>query len=119
MVSSTTLPTKECNNLTSARTQPEIVSSLLREECDKGYAYGPFLDAPFDCYRISPIGVATGKYSGKKRLIIDLSAPHNDSDILASMILLTKKNAVSHMLNWMMQLRKFLNWELELQMYAM
>lgn len=63
----------------SARTQPEIVSNLLREECEKGYAYGPFRDAPFDCYRISPIGVATGKYSGKKRLIIDLSAPHNDS----------------------------------------
>lgn len=79
LVSSTTLPTKECNNLMSARTQPEIVSNLLREECEKGYAYGPFQDAPFDCYRISPIGIATGKYSGKKRLIVDLSAPHNDS----------------------------------------
>ena len=82
LVSSTTLPTKECNNLMSIRRQPEIVSNLLREECKKGYAYGPygpFRDAPFDCYRISPIGVATRKYSGKKRLIIDLSAPHDDS----------------------------------------
>ena len=79
LVSSTTSPTKECNNLMSARTQPEIVSNLLREECEKGYAYGPFRDAPFDCYRISSIGVAKGEYSGKKRLIIDLSAPHNDS----------------------------------------
>ena len=51
----------------SARTQPEIFSNLLREECEKGYAYGPFRDAPFDCHLISLIGVATGKYSRKKR----------------------------------------------------
>ena len=37
-----------------------------------------FLEAPFDTYHISPIGVATGKYSDKKCLIIDLSAPYND-----------------------------------------
>ena len=30
-------------------------------------------------YRVNPIGVAEGKYSNKKRLIVDLSAPHNDS----------------------------------------
>lgn len=78
MVSYTDLQTKEYKNLLSARTQPEIVSKLLKDECDKGYAYGPFPEAPFDTYRISPIGVATGKYSDKKRLIIDLSAPRND-----------------------------------------
>ncbi|XP_056124427.1 uncharacterized protein LOC130102426 [Rhinichthys klamathensis goyatoka] len=38
---------------------------------------GPFEAPPFDKFRISPIGVATRKFSGKKRLIIDLSAPHN------------------------------------------
>ncbi|XP_046891922.1 uncharacterized protein LOC124477894 [Hypomesus transpacificus] len=38
---------------------------------------GPFLAPPFAPYRVSPIGVATRKYSGKKRLIIDLSAPHD------------------------------------------
>ena len=51
LVSSTTLPTKECNNLTSARIQPEIVSNILGEECETVNAYGPFLDAPFDCYQ--------------------------------------------------------------------
>lgn len=78
MVSETVLPTKECKNLLSARTQPTIVSQLLKEECEKGYILGPFAISPFESYRVSPIGVATGKYSNKKRLIIDLSAPHND-----------------------------------------
>ncbi|XP_033480312.2 uncharacterized protein LOC117255466 [Epinephelus lanceolatus] len=43
---------------------------------------GPFDHPPFSIFRISPIGVATCKYSGKKRLIIDLSSPHG-SDILS------------------------------------
>ncbi len=38
---------------------------------------GPFDTPPFETFRISPIGVATRKFSGKKRLIIDLSAPRN------------------------------------------
>ncbi len=38
---------------------------------------GPFDAPPFPVFRISPIGVATRKFSGKERLIIDLSAPHN------------------------------------------
>lgn len=38
---------------------------------------GPFDTSPFSTHRINPIGIATRKYSGKKRLIIDLSAPHN------------------------------------------
>ncbi len=37
---------------------------------------GPFSRSPFDLFRVSPIGVATRKYSGKKHPIIDLSAPH-------------------------------------------
>jgi uncharacterized membrane protein len=28
-------------------------------------------------YRVSPIGIVEGKYSGKKRLIVDLSSPHD------------------------------------------
>ena len=63
LVSTTNLPTKEYKNLLSARTQPDIVSKLLTEECDKGYALGPLNQVPFDTYRVSPIGVATGKYS--------------------------------------------------------
>ena len=39
---------------------------------------GPFNSPPFIQYRISPIGVVEHKYSGKKRLIVDLSAPHDN-----------------------------------------
>jgi hypothetical protein len=37
----------------------------------------PFCKPPFEHYRVSPLGVATGKYSQKKRLILDLSSPHS------------------------------------------
>lgn len=40
------------------------------------FLYGPFDSPPFEHYRVSPLGIATGKYSGKKRLIVDLSSPH-------------------------------------------
>ena len=61
-------------NLQSALKEPVIVSKLLKKELDKGYLIGPFF---FPLFRISPIGVASRKFSGKKRLIFDLSAPHN------------------------------------------
>ena len=41
--------------------------------------YGSFKSPPFQNCRVSPLGVATGKYSDKKRLILDLSSPHNDT----------------------------------------
>ncbi len=39
----------------------------------KGFIYGLFNNPPFPVFCI---GIATWKYSGKKRLIIDLSSPH-------------------------------------------
>jgi hypothetical protein len=48
------------------------------QELEKGYLIGPFIKPPFDIYRVSPIGIVEGKYSGKKQLILDLSAPHNN-----------------------------------------
>ena len=67
-----------CKNLRSAMSQPEIVTELINTEVLKGYLTGPFTVIPFKHYRINPIGIAEGKYSGKKRLIVDLSAPHDD-----------------------------------------
>ncbi|XP_046888607.1 uncharacterized protein LOC124475816 [Hypomesus transpacificus] len=52
--------------------EPDVVDTLLAKETGKGYLLGPF-----PVFRVSPIGVATRKYSGEKRLIVDLSAPHN------------------------------------------
>ncbi|XP_072306544.1 uncharacterized protein [Eucyclogobius newberryi] len=65
-----------CKNLQSALKEPGVVDSLLAKEVKDGHMIGPFTNPPFSPFRISPIGIATRKYSGKKRLIIDLSAPH-------------------------------------------
>ena len=64
-------------NLLSATSDPDTVSRLLASEVAKGYVIGPFSSPPFSLFRVNEIGVATRKYSGKKRLIFDLSAPHN------------------------------------------
>ena len=79
MVSTLDLPIIECKNLLSAVRDPETVDSLIEQEVQKGYIKGPFDAPPFSVYRVSPIGIAEGKYSGKKRLILDLSSPHNDA----------------------------------------
>ena len=68
----------ECKNLQSALRDPEFVATAIQTELTQGYMIGPFTDPPFDNYRVSPLGVATGKYSGKKRLILDLSSPHEE-----------------------------------------
>lgn len=70
----------ECKNLKSAIQYSNSVTELLQQEVDKGYLLGPFTDIPFPHYRINPIGIAISKYSKKKRLIVDMSAPHNDLD---------------------------------------
>ena len=64
-------------NLQSAIKDHAVVASLLEKEVTKGHMVGPFPSPPFKPFRINPIGIATRKYSGKKRLIIDLSAPRN------------------------------------------
>ena len=55
-----------------------ILTELLTKEVDKGYLMGPFQTSPFPCHRINPIGLVEGKYSKKKRLIVDMSAPHDN-----------------------------------------
>ena len=54
------------------------MSELIQKEIDNGCIYGPFCKPAFEHYRVSPLGVTTGKYSHKKRLILDLSSPHSD-----------------------------------------
>ncbi|XP_078017752.1 uncharacterized protein LOC144458670 [Epinephelus lanceolatus] len=65
-----------CKNLQSAINDPESIDRLLAAEVEQGFMIGPFAQPPFPTFRISPLCVATRKYSGKKRIIIDLSAPH-------------------------------------------
>lgn len=66
-------------NLQSALNEPEVVSFLLEKEVNKGYVIGPLSSPPFSPFRVNSLGVATRKYSGKKRLIFDMSSPHSDS----------------------------------------
>ncbi|XP_033745599.1 uncharacterized protein LOC117331113 [Pecten maximus] len=70
----------ECHNLKSALADPESVADLVTKELDRGYLLGPFDFIPFDKFRINPIGLAEHKYSKKKRLIVDMSAPHQDEE---------------------------------------
>jgi hypothetical protein len=65
-------------NSVLARQNPSVIDNLLQTELEKGYVKGPFPLPPFPTYRVSPLGIATHKYSGKKRLIFDLSSPHNN-----------------------------------------
>ena len=53
--------THVCNNLQSALREPDVVDALLAKETGKGYLLGTFVESPF---LVSPIGVATRKYSG-------------------------------------------------------
>ena len=69
-----------CKNLLSARTQSDVARNLVQSELSKGFLIGPFETIPWQNYRFNPIGIAEGKYSKKKRLIVDISAPHNDSN---------------------------------------
>jgi hypothetical protein len=71
------LETRECRNLLSACQNPTVVDNLLSSEIEKGFLSGPYKTAPFKNYRVSPLGVAERKYTDKKRLIVDLSSPHN------------------------------------------
>ena len=88
------LPTKplECRNLLTAVKDPDTVNRLISEETEKGYLIGPFDKIPYKCYRINPIGLAEGKYSKKKRLIVDMSAPHNDPEHLSLNELINKED---------------------------
>lgn len=68
-----------CKNLMPALKKNKVVDNLIQNEVTKGYMISPFRSPPFALFRINPIGIATCKYSGKKRLIIDLSSPHNST----------------------------------------
>ena len=62
--------TLECKNLLSARCQIEVTGSLIKKELE-GFLAGPYDVMPYPIYRVNTVGVAEGKYSKKKRLIVD------------------------------------------------
>lgn len=59
---------------------PSDVTRLVESEFENNFIMGPFKSSPFDVYRVSAIGIVEGKYSMKKRLNLDLSAPHRNTE---------------------------------------
>jgi hypothetical protein len=86
----------ECTNNLSARQSPDVVDEAVASEVLNNYVIGPFESPPFGNYRISPLGVAVGKYSGKKRLILDLSAPHSTKDYSINELIDKEKCSLSY-----------------------
>ena len=92
MIADAHLTNLECKNLMPARKNPSDIEELIEIECKNGFLYGPFSKPPFNEYRVSPLGLAIGKYSGKKRLIVDLSSPHSDPDNVSINELIDKES---------------------------
>ncbi|XP_050969662.1 uncharacterized protein LOC127167578 [Labeo rohita] len=43
--------------------EPDVVNDLIQKEVNSGFMIGPFDNPPFEVFRISPVGVATRKFS--------------------------------------------------------
>eukprot|EP00064_Thunnus_orientalis_P024538 superscaffoldBa00010675_g24833 len=56
---------------------PEAVDRLLAKEVKEGFMIGLFTLPSFPTFHISPLGITTRKYSRKKCIIVELSAPHS------------------------------------------
>ena len=74
-------PQKACvsRNLISASQHPEVVSSNLSKEIQKGRVAGPFLSSPLKDLQCHPVGVVPKKHSSEWRTIYHLSYPEGDS----------------------------------------
>ncbi|KAF7345311.1 Integrase/recombinase xerD [Mycena sanguinolenta] len=68
-----------CTNLRSAFEHPKAVTDSITTQLSAGRLAGPYTDPPFPNTRISPLGVAIRKRSGKLRQIHHLSWPHGSS----------------------------------------
>ena len=66
-------------NLISASQHPEVVSSNLSKEIQKGRVAGPFLSSPLKGLQCHPVGVVPKKHSSEWRTIYHLSYPEGDS----------------------------------------
>ena len=61
------------------QTQAEVVDHYLEKEVQADRIAGPFSQAPFQSFCVSPIGVVPKKAPGEFRLIQHLSYPHGSS----------------------------------------
>lgn len=76
------LATQSCSNLKSAFASSDttaILSADIAAQVVNGRTHGPFIAAPFENFRASPLGAATRKRSTKIRRIHHLSWPDEGS----------------------------------------
>ena len=66
------------NNLLSARSHHNNVSTAISKEVSRGHTAGPFLCQPFPVLHCSPLG-AVHKKNNTYRIILDLSSPRGSS----------------------------------------
>ena len=70
---------KERGNMTSVCEDRDVISAYLNEECLLGRVMGPLDPCAFPSIHCSPIGLVPKGSTGKWRLIVDLSSPHDRS----------------------------------------
>jgi hypothetical protein len=66
-------------NLLSALSNPLAVDAKICKELAASCLAGPFIDPPFQEFRVSPLGIVPNKVPGQFRLIHHLSYPHRVS----------------------------------------
>lgn len=69
---------RDSPNLVSANQQPDILWEIILKEIELGRVAGPFIEKPFPCFQISPVGLVPKKDNGY-RMIHHLSYPENSS----------------------------------------
>ncbi len=68
-------------NATSVRDNMVITRQLVQKEIDKGRFAGPYSSPPFDSFQTSPLSIKPKKCPGEYRLVLDLSAPYDDTSV--------------------------------------
>ncbi|XP_060562711.1 uncharacterized protein LOC132722259 isoform X1 [Ruditapes philippinarum] len=70
---------RECKNLRSALSNPNVVQAKINKEINARRMAGPFVDKPMPNLIVSPIGLVPKKIKGEFRLIHHLSFPEGES----------------------------------------
>ena len=74
----------------------QSTAELIQTELDRGYIMGLYAKPPFSTHHASPVGIAVEKYSGKKWLIVDFLAPHDNEIQKGLNELIEKMNSLSY-----------------------
>ena len=65
----------------SATNLPEQVDKKLQKELEKGRIAGPFDEAPFEHFKVSPLSIREKQTKGQYRLLHNLSFPYDKRSV--------------------------------------